>query len=71
MEQRRRMEKWLNNLRLIISLLNAINLVKKWVKIFPFAQILDKLPKLFNKINGLDRLKYLVNSWDVLCYSSV
>jgi SRSO17 transposase len=63
-------KKWLNNLRLVISVLNVINLVKKWIKVFPFAHILDELNKLFNKVNKLDRLKYLVNSWDVFCYSS-
>jgi len=59
-------KKWLNNLRLVISVLNAINLIKKWVKVSPFAHILGELTKLFNKVNKLDRLKYLVNSWDVL-----
>jgi hypothetical protein len=63
-------KKWLNNLRLVISVLNAINLIKKWIKVFPFAHVLDELTKLFNKVDKLDRLKYLVNSWDVFCYSS-
>jgi len=63
-------KKWLNNLRLVISVLNAINLIKKWVKVFPFAHFLDELTKLFNKVNKLDRLKYLVNTWDTFCYSS-
>ena len=63
-------KKWLNNLRLVICVLNAINLIRKWVKVFPFAHIMDELTKIFNKVNKLDRLKYLVNTWDVFCYSS-
>jgi len=61
---------WLNNLRLVISVLNVINFIKKWLKVFPFAHILDELTKLFNKVNRLDRLNYLVNSWDLFCFSS-
>jgi len=61
---------WLNNLRLVTFVLNAINLIKKWVKIFPVAHLLAELTKLFNKVNSLDRLKYLVNLWDDFCYSS-
>jgi len=63
-------KKWLNNLRLVISVLNATNFIKKWIKVFPLARFLDKLTKLFNKVNQLDRLRYLVNSWDLFCFSS-
>jgi SRSO17 transposase len=63
-------KKWLNNIRLIIGVLNAINFVKGWLKVFSFAHILDNLTKLFNKVNELDRLKYLVNSWDIFRHSS-
>ncbi len=52
---------WLNNLRLVMSVLNVISLIKKWVKVFPVAHLLVELAKLFNKVNDLDRLKYLVN----------
>ncbi len=61
---------WLNNLRLVTSVLNAVSLIKKWVKVFPVAHLLRELAKLFNRVNELDRLKYLVNLWDDFYYSS-
>lgn len=63
-------EKWLNNLRLVISVFNAINLIKKWLKVFPFAHVLDELTKFYNKVDKLDRLKYLLNSWNTFYSSS-
>ncbi|UAJ72714.1 IS701 family transposase [Synechocystis sp. PCC 7339] len=63
-------KKWLNNLRLVISVFNAINLIKKWLKVFPFAHVLDELTKLYNKVDKLDRLKYLLNSWNTFYSSS-
>jgi SRSO17 transposase len=63
-------KQWLNNIRLVVCVLNAINIIKKWVKVFPFAHILDDLTKLFNKVNKLDRLKYLVKTWDIFYCSS-
>nr|WP_228015021.1 hypothetical protein [Synechocystis salina] len=61
---------WLNNLRLVTSVLNAVSLIEKWVKVFPVAHLLRELAKLFNRVNELDRLKYLVNLWDNFYYSS-
>ncbi|MBD2652255.1 transposase [Synechocystis sp. FACHB-383] len=61
---------WLNNIRLVVAVLNAINLIKNWLKVFSFTHVLDELTKLFNKVNELDRLRYLVNSWDIFCHSS-
>jgi hypothetical protein len=60
----------LNNLGLVIFVVGAINSIKIWVKIFPFAHVLDDLIKLFDKLNKLDKLKCLVKSWDILCYCS-
>ncbi len=53
----------LNNLRLVTSIFNAINLVKKWVKVCPVAHLLAELAKLFNRVNELDQLKYFVSLW--------
>ncbi|QHV00228.1 transposase, partial [Synechocystis sp. CACIAM 05] len=35
-----------------------------------FVHVLDELTKLYNKVDKLDRLKYLLNSWNTFYSSS-
>lgn len=61
----------LNNLQLMLQPFICFNLIIRWLKVFPIPQLSLGFPRLIDKINDFNPLRYLLHFWnDFYCSSA-